>query len=102
MTIDSQAIVMAKTLLGITTNSKDAVLLILGNAAEVEAKVLTKNPAVALQYELLAMMIQYKYIQQSNIGIKSQSLAGVSETYSTEYPEELRQALRSFSLVRMI
>lgn len=96
MKLQSSAITMAKLLLGINNSFEDELLLALGNIAEKEALTYTKNEAILYENELLAQMIATKYRLRGNEGLASQSLATVSESYITGYPETINIALRGF------
>lgn len=105
MTLTSDAITIAKTLLGITDASQDAMLLTLGNIAEADALAYTKNENILFEYGILARMIQYSFNQLGNEGIASQSLATVSETYtagSTAYPASILTALRGVTKLKLL
>lgn len=96
MKIQSPAIEIAKILLGIADESQDTMLLTLGNIVEKEALTYTKNEAILFENELLAQMIVAKYRLRGNEGLASQTLATVSETYISNYPETVSIALRGF------
>lgn len=96
MKIQSQAIAIAKILLGINNAFEDDLLLTLGNIVEKEALTYTKNEAILYENELLGQMIVAKYRLRGNEGLSSQTLATVSESYITTYPETVNIALRGF------
>lgn len=105
MTIQSQAITIAKQLLGITDASQDEFLLALGGIAETDAVAISKNEAILLEGNILGRMIQYLYNQRGQEGLASQSVATVSETYTSgtsAYPEQLSQALRGFTKLKTL
>lgn len=102
MNTDSQAIVKAKVLLGITGTSQDAALTIYGTIAENDAMKSTRNILSVFDYDMLSLMIQYIYNANSHDGLSSMSIAGVSESYATSYPEYIQRALRGYNLTRFI
>lgn len=105
MNINSPAIKIAETLLGITAGSQDEMLLTLGEIAETDALAYTKNDAILFEYNILGRMIQYLYNQRGNEGLASQTLATVSETYTagvTAYPVSIQTALRGFTKLKTL
>ena len=98
MTIASEAIAIAKILIGISDldTSQDTLLLTLGNIAENDALLITKNTSVLTDDNLLGRMIQVSYNVRGNEGISSISLATVSESYVVSYPETINIALRGY------
>lgn len=105
MTIESEAINIAKTLLGIGVldTTQNTLLLAFGNIAEKDAVAATLNETVLAEYELLGRMIQAQFNRRNSEGITNQSLATVSETYSpSAYPESVNIALRGFRKLRTL
>lgn len=107
MTINSQAITIAKQLLGIDNSdiSQDDLLVSLGNIAETDALTYTNNESILFEYYILARMIQYNFNQRGNEGLLSQTVATVSETYSsgtTSYPQSILTALRGFRKLKAL
>lgn len=105
MNINSPAITIAETLLGITAGSQDEMLLVLGGIAETDALTYTSNEAILFEYDILARMMVYLYNQRGNEGLASQTMATVSETYtagSIAYPVQIITALRGFRLLKTL
>ena len=106
MEITSNAITIAKTLLGIagTDATKDDLLLTLGNAAEIDVFRITHNQDALFDDYLLARMIQANMNRLNNEGLASQSLATVSESYTTGsgYPDSVNNALRSYTKLKSL
>jgi len=104
MTSNHEAITIAKMLLNITDASQDNLLATLGTIAEGDALAYTKNTNVLSEAGLLGRMIQVAYNLRGNEGLVSQSLATVSETYSTSsaYPETILLALRGFTKLKVL
>jgi len=105
MNINSEAITIAKTLLGIAAldTTQDTLLLTLGNIAEKDAVAVALNDLVLLEYELLGRMIQTQFNRRNSEAITSQSLATVSEAYvPTAYPESVNIALRRYRKLKTL
>lgn len=105
MNSTSEAIVIAKTLLGIAAldTTQNTLLLTLGNIAEKDAIAATLNVLVQIEYELLGRMIQCLFNRRNSEGITSQSLATVAEAYApTAYPESVNIALRGFRKLKTL
>lgn len=96
MNLNSQAIVVAKTLLNITDTSQDTLLLALGNIAEEDAFNYTNNEDIYFEDNVLGRMIQYLYYTRTSIHVTAQSFNDVSESYLSTYPEPILIALRKY------
>lgn len=96
MNINSDAILMAKKLLRIDNHFEDDLLVTIGTIVEKEALAKTLNEAILVQYELLSQMIAVKYRLLGTEGLTSTTLATVSESYVSSYPDSILIALRGF------
>ena len=104
MEITHNAITIAKTLLGIAGTAQDDILLVYGNTAEIDALKMTHNQDVLFDDYLLARMIQAQFNRRNEEGIASQSVATVSESYTTGtgYPDAVRNALRGYTKLKAL
>lgn len=102
MLIENNAITIAKLLLDINNDFEDDLFVALGTIVEKEAELYTKNVAILYEEELLAQMIAYKYRNRGNENISSQSMATISETYITGYPEVITIALNGFRKLKAL
>lgn len=85
-----------KTLLGITDNSKDAILTILIDSACEEARNITHDNTITDQLEMtICDMVIYKYNRIDTTGVDSESYSGVSFGYSHDYPESIIRQLKA-------
>jgi len=97
------ALEQAKLLLGISDNSKDAVLSLCGEIAEQDIRSISHIADFTLVDTLLqARMIQVIYLQLGNEVVSSQSFSGVSETFIPEYPANILNVLRSYRKLKTI
>ncbi len=104
MNANSQAIIIAKQLIGIEAldTTQDALLLILGNIAEGDALRKTHNDNVLFDHYLLGRMIQVAYNTRGSENLASQSFATVSESYVVSYPETINIALRGYTKIKLL
>lgn len=102
--VNTQIVAIAKELLQIPTHniSRDELLDRLATIAAEDALVDTKNEDILLDYNLLARMTQYLYLQLGNENITEQNLAGVSEKYITDYPEPIVRHFKSYYKLRTL
>ena len=100
-----EAILIAKQLLGITDNSEDVLLSVLGDIALADAIALTQNPNMLEQSSLLGRMIQFLYNSRNNETLASQSLATVSESYvggASAYSTQILTALKGYAKLKTL
>jgi len=98
--VNLDAYTMAQTLLNL--DAENPVLTIIAATCEKEALAYTKNDAILFETELLAKMIVVAYRTRGNEGLSSQSLATVSESYLSDYPETIYIALRGFRKLKSL
>lgn len=91
-----------KLLLGITDNTKDALLNLLIDQAIDQAINITHNDAVSSYDSIIASMVVWRYNRLGSEGVTSENYSGVSFNYSSDYPEPLLKELNSFRKVRTI
>lgn len=90
-----------KTLLGITDESKDALLNILMEDAVADALVLTAASIYDSRMDsVVSKMVCYNYNRLGQEGITSQSYSGASESYAEGYPVEILNLLKKFKKVK--
>ena len=86
-----------KTLLGLTDDSKDSLLLTLIEQAEEEIINYTRdeNSLEYLQTALLQMVV-FKYNRLGTEGVNTESYSGVSFNYTSDYPEAIMRQLKKY------
>ena len=89
-----------KTLLGITDNSKDTVLVLLLDMAKTYAEGYThrKDGLDNVVLEIAA----YRYGKIGAEGLTSENYAGASFSYSSDIPESIIRQLNSLSVVKFV
>jgi len=104
MTDYTQILVIAKQLLGIeeSDTSKDDTLTILADLAIQDAIAISNNVAVALEYGIIARMASHLFVVRGAEHITKQSLAGVSEDYTLQYPANVMNTLKSYRKLRLV
>ena len=61
---------------------------------------LREAPSEALP--VVVRMVEHAYAQLNGAGLASQSFSGASETYLTDYPEDLRRSIHRFRRIGTI
>lgn len=85
-----------KLLLGISSTEKDALLLLLIQQAEDEAKDFTHREDVCELQSTIEKMVVYNYNRLGTEGLNSESYSGVSYNYTTDYPEPILKMLKRY------
>ena len=85
-----------KLLLGISSTEKDALLLLLIQQAEDEAKDFTHREDVCELQSTIEKMVVYNYNRLGTEGLNSESYSGVSYNYTTDYPEQILKMLKRY------
>ena len=85
-----------KLLLGISSTEKDALLLLLIQQAEDEAKDFTHREDVCELQSTIENMVAYNYNRLGTEGLNSESYSGVSYNYTTDYPEPILKMLKRY------
>ena len=85
-----------KLLLGISSTEKDALLLLLIQQAEDEAKDFTHRVDVCELQSTIEKMVVYNYNRLGTEGLNSESYSGVSYNYTTDYPEPILKMLKRY------
>ena len=85
-----------KLLLGISSTEKDALLLLLIQQAEDEAKDFTHRDDVCELQSTIEKMVVYNYNRLGTEGLNSESYSGVSYNYTTDYPEPILKMLKRY------
>ena len=85
-----------KLLLGISSTEKDALLLLLIQQAEDEAKDFTHREDVCEIQSTIEKMVVYNYNRLGTEGLNSESYSGVSYNYTTDYPEPILKMLKRY------
>ena len=85
-----------KLLLNINNDSKDALLLLLIQQAEDEAKDFTHREDVCELQSTIEKMVVYNYNRLGTEGLNSESYSGVSYNYTTDYPEQILKMLKRY------
>ena len=101
---NTQILVIAKQLLNIelVDANQDDVLAILAEQALTDALAISNNPAIASEYGILARMVAHLYVVRGAEHITKQSLAGVSEDYTLQYPANVMNTLKSYRKLRLV
>ena len=82
-----------KLLLNINNDSKDALLQLLIQQAEDEAKDFTHREDVCELQSTIERMVVYNYNRIGTEGLNSESYSGTSYNYTTDYPEQILKML---------
>lgn len=85
-----------KLLLGITNDSKDALLQLLIQQAEDEAKDFTHRNDVCELQSTIEKMVVYNYNRLGTEGLSSESYSGMSYNYTSDYPEPILKMLKRY------
>ena len=85
-----------KLLLGISSTEKDALLLLLIQQAEDEAKDFTHREDVCELQSTIEKMVVYNYNRLGTEGLNSESYSGVSYNYTTDYHEHILKMLNKY------
>ena len=85
-----------KLLLGISSTEKDALLLLLIQQAEDEAKDFTHREDVCELQSTIEKMVVYNYNRLGTEGLNSESYSGVSYNYTTDQPEPILKMLKRY------
>ena len=85
-----------KLLLGISSTEKDALLQLLIQQAEDEAKDFTHREDVCELQSTIEKMVVYNYNRLGTEGLNSESYSGVSYNYTTDYPEPILKMLKRY------
>ena len=85
-----------KLLLSISSTEKDAILLLLIQQAEDEAKDFTHREDVCELQSTIEKMVVYNYNRLGTEGLNSESYSGVSYNYTTDYPEPILKMLKRY------
>lgn len=85
-----------KLLLSISSTEKDALLLLLIQQAEDEAKDFTHREDVCELQSTIEKMVVYNYNRLGTEGLNSESYSGVSYNYTTDYPEPILKMLKRY------
>lgn len=85
-----------KLLLGITNDSKDALLQLLIQQAEDEAKDFTHRDDVCELQSTVEKMVVYNYNRLGTEGLNSESYSGMSYNYTSDYPEPILKMLKRY------
>ena len=85
-----------KLLLGISSTEKDALLLLLIQQAEDEAKDFTHREDVCELQSTIEKMVVYNYNRLGTEGLNSESYSGTSYNYTTDYPEPILKMLKRY------
>ena len=85
-----------KLLLSISSTEKDALLLLLIQQAEDEAKDFTHREDVCELQSTIEKMVVYNYNRLGTEGLNSESYSGVSYNYTTDYPEQILKMLKRY------
>ena len=85
-----------KLLLGISSTEKDALLLLLIQQAEDEAKDFTHREDICELQSTIEKMVVYNYNRLGTEGLNSESYSGVSYNYTTDYPEPILKMLKRY------
>ena len=85
-----------KLLLGISSTEKDALLLLLIQQAEDEAKDFTHREDVCELQSTIEKMVVYNYNRLDTEGLNSVSYSGVYYNYTTYYPEPILKMLKRY------
>lgn len=92
-----------KTLLGLTDESKDKLLIVLLDQAKEDAKLITNNEDIEnVAKSTIERMVVYNYNRLGAEGLKSESYSGVSYSYDTDYPENIVRQLRAHRKLRVL
>jgi hypothetical protein len=83
-----------KLLLGISDDTKDALLRLLIQQAEDEAKDFTHRDDVCCLSSTIERMVVYNYNRLGTEGLNSESYSGLSYSYSADYPEQIIKILK--------
>ena len=85
-----------KLLLGISSTEKDALLILLIQQAEDEAKDFTHREDICELQSTIEKMVVYNYNRLGTEGLNSESYSGVSYNYTTDYPEPILKMLKRY------
>ncbi len=102
MTDNTAILVIAKQLLGITDASKDNILATLIDFSIQDAIAISNNIAIGFEYGIIARMATHLYVVQGAEHITKQSLAGVSEDYTLQYPANVMNTLKSYRKLKLL
>lgn len=91
-----------KLLIGLTDDSKDALLNALIEQAIEEAKNYTHNDDISKLEGAICSMVVYAYNRLGTEGVSSESYSNVQFDYSQDYPESIMRQLKAFRKVRVI
>lgn len=87
-----------KALLNITDSSKDNILSALISMATEEATEYTKREEKDLGAVIRKMVI-YQFNRIDSLGLSSEGYSGVSFSYSSDYPDDIKRTLQSMKRV---
>lgn len=82
-----------KLLLGITTGDKDALLSLLIRQAEDELETLAHRNDFENLENIIVKMVIYRYNLLGAEGVSGESYNGVSFSYITEYPDDIKRMI---------
>lgn len=85
-----------KILLGITDNSKDALLNLLINQCTDEALDYTHRDDACDLESVIEQMVVYKYNRLGTEGLSSESYSGISYSYEKDYPVPIQRMLKRY------
>ena len=85
-----------KLLLGISSTEKDALLQLLIQQAEDEAKDFTHREDVCELQSTIEKMVVYNYNRLGTEGLNSESYSGTSYNYASDYPEQILKMLKRY------
>ena len=85
-----------KLLLGITDDTKNALLQVLIQQAEDEVKDYTHRDDVCCLTSTIERMVVYNYNRLGTEGLNSESYSGLSYNYATDYPEQILKVLKKY------
>ena len=85
-----------KLLLSISSTETDALLLLLIQQPEDEAKDFTHREDVCELQSTIEKMVVYNYNRLGTEGLNSESYSGVSYNYTTDYPEPILKMLKRY------
>jgi hypothetical protein len=90
-----------QTLLGVT--DKDALLTILIEDAQIEFKnYCNRTDVPEATASLITQMVIYRYNQLGSEGIASQSYSGISQSFTSTYPENIIKQLNTYRKLKVM
>jgi hypothetical protein len=101
---NTQVLVIAKQLLNIepADGNKDDVLAILAEQALTDALAISNNTAIVSEFGILARMVSHLYVIRGAEHITKQTLAGVGEDYTLQYPANVMNTLKSYRKLKLL